>query len=107
MIWVGQNGIAYLSLLVIYVCLKSRKNLTLKTCALDFSVRSMTKLYAKIKGACSVTLFDFLKTWQVWAPPCIKYFQLFRLDHKLTLSGWGKFGKMILVGRLFLDLTTL
>ena len=66
MIWVGQNSISYLSLLVIYVCLKRGKNLTLKTCAPDFSARLMTKLYAKIKGARAVSLFDFLKTWQVW-----------------------------------------
>ena len=26
----------------------------------------MTKLYAKIKGVCTVSLFDFLKTWQVY-----------------------------------------
>ena len=65
MIWVGQNSIAYLSLLVIYVCLKRGKNLTLKTCAPDFSARSMTKFYAKIKGVRAVSLFDFLKTWQV------------------------------------------
>ena len=67
MIWVGQNSIAYLSILVIYVCLKRGKNLTLKTCAPDFSVRGMTKLYAKIKDECAVSLFEFLKTWQVWA----------------------------------------
>ena len=67
MIWVGQNSIAYLSLLVIYVCLKKGKSLTLKTCAPDFSARSMTKLYAKIKGTPAVSLFDFLKTWQVWS----------------------------------------
>ena len=53
------------SVLVIYVCLKGGKNLTLKTCAPDFSVGSMTKLYAKIKVASAVSLFDFLKTWQV------------------------------------------
>ena len=45
-----------LSVLVIYVCLKREKNLTLKTCAPDFSARSMTKLYAKIKGARNLTL---------------------------------------------------
>ena len=70
MVWVGQNSIAYLSLLVIYVCLRKEKNLTLKTCAPDFSACSMTKLYAKIKGACAVSLFDFLKTWQVWKTCC-------------------------------------
>ena len=64
--WVGQNSIAYFSLLVLYVCLKREKNLTLKTCAPDFSARSMTKLYAKIKGAHAISLFDFPKTWQVW-----------------------------------------
>ena len=26
----------------------------------------MTKLYAKIKGARAISLFDFPKTWQVW-----------------------------------------
>ena len=55
----------FLSVLVIYVCFKKEKNLTLKTCAPDFSARSMTKLYAKIKGARAISLFDFLKTWQV------------------------------------------
>ena len=52
-------------MLVIYVFLKREKNLTLKTCAPDFSARSMTKLYAKIKGARAISLFDFPKTWQV------------------------------------------
>ena len=52
-------------MLVIYVCLKREKNLTLKTCAPDFSARLMTKLYAKIKGARAISLFDFPKTWQV------------------------------------------
>ena len=56
----------FLSVFVIYVCLKREKNLTLKTCAPDFSTRSMTKLYAKIKGALAISLFDFPKTWQVW-----------------------------------------
>ena len=28
-----------------------------------------------------------------WAPPNIKQLKSFRLDHKQTLSGWGKFGK--------------
>ena len=57
--------------MLIYICVcnlclfKERKNLTLKTCAPDFSARSMTKLYAKIKGARAITLFDFPKTWQV------------------------------------------
>ena len=60
MIWVGQNSIAYLSLLVIYVSIKRGKNLTLKTCAPDFSARSMTKLYTKIKGAPAVSLFENL-----------------------------------------------
>ena len=55
----------FLSVLVIYVCLKREKNLTLKTCAPDFSARLMTKLYIKIKGACTISLFDFPKTWQV------------------------------------------
>ena len=55
----------FLSVLVIYVCLKREKNLTLKTCAPDFPARSMTKLYAKTKGARAVSLFDFPKTWQV------------------------------------------
>ena len=55
---------------VIYVCLKREKNLTLKTCAPDFSARSMTKLYAKIKGARAISLFDFPKTWQVWTKFC-------------------------------------
>ena len=55
----------FLSVLVIYVCFKREKNLTLKTCAPDFSARSMTKLYAKIKGARAISLFDFPKTWQV------------------------------------------
>ena len=59
MIWVGQNSIAYLCLL------KRGKYLTLKTSAPDFSARSMTKLYAKIKGPGAVSLFDFLKTWEV------------------------------------------
>ena len=56
----------FLSVLVIYVFLKREKNLTLKTCAPDFSARSMTKLYAKIKDARAISLFDFPKTWQVW-----------------------------------------
>ena len=55
----------FLSVLVIFVCLKREKNLTLKTCAPDFSACSMTKLYAKIKGVRAVSLFDFPKTWQV------------------------------------------
>ena len=66
MIWVGQNSIAYLCLLVTYICLKREKNLTLNTCAPDFSARSVTKVYAKIKGMHIISLFDFLKTWQVW-----------------------------------------
>ena len=41
------------------------KNLTLKTCAPDFFTRSITKLYAKIKGVRAISLFDFPKTWQV------------------------------------------
>ena len=45
---------------------REKKNLTLKTCAPDFSARSMTELYAKIKGARAISLFDFPKTWQVW-----------------------------------------
>ena len=45
--------------------LREKKNLTLKTCAPDFSARSMTKLYAKIKGARSISVFEFPKTWQV------------------------------------------
>ena len=61
MIWVGQNSIAYLSPLVINVCLKGGNNLTLQICAPGFNVRSMTKLYAKIKGECAVSLFDFKK----------------------------------------------
>ena len=48
---------------------KERKNLTLKTCAPDFSTRSMTKLYAKIRGARTISLLDFLKTWQVCDVP--------------------------------------
>ena len=58
-------------MLLISLCVSSlclfieRKNLTLKTCAPDFSARSMTKLYAKIKGARAISLFDFPKTWQV------------------------------------------
>ena len=56
-----------ISLYVSNLCLfKERKNLTLKTCTPDFSARSMTKLYAKIKGARAISLFDFPKTWQVW-----------------------------------------
>ena len=55
----------FLSVLVIYVFLKREKNLTLKTCAPDFSARLMTKLYAKIKGQRAISLFDFPKTWQV------------------------------------------
>ena len=55
-----------ISLCVSNLCLfKERKNLTLKTCASDFSAWSMTKLYAKIKGARAISLFDFPKTWQV------------------------------------------
>ena len=65
MIWVGQNSIAYLSVLVIYVSIKRGKNLTLKTCAPDFCLHSMTNLYTKIKGVRTVPFFDFLKTWQV------------------------------------------
>ena len=59
-------------MLLISLCVSSlclfieRKNLTLKTCAPEFSARSMTKLYAKIKGARAISLFDFPKTWQVW-----------------------------------------
>ena len=56
----------FLSVLVIYVCLKREKNLTLRTCAPEFSVRSMTKLYARIKGRRAISLFDFPETWQVW-----------------------------------------
>ena len=58
-------------MLLISLCVSSlclfieRKNLTHKTCAPDFSARSMTKLYAKIKGARAISLFDFPKTWQV------------------------------------------
>ena len=63
----------FLSVFVIYVCLKREKNLTLKTCAPDFSAGSMTKLYAKIKGARAISLFDFPKTWQVWGS---KFFPL-------------------------------
>ena len=55
----------FLSELVIYVFLKREKNLTLKICAPDFSALLMTKLYAKIKGARAISLFDFPKTWQV------------------------------------------
>ena len=44
---------------------QERKNLSLKTCAPDFSAHLMTKLYAKIKDARTVSLFDFLKTWQI------------------------------------------
>ena len=44
---------------------KREKNLTLKTCAPAFPASSMTKLYAKIKGARAISLFDFPKTWQV------------------------------------------
>ena len=40
----------FLSVLIIYVCLKREKNLTLKTCAPGFSARSMTKLFAKNQG---------------------------------------------------------
>ena len=58
----------FLSVFVIYVCLKREKNLTLKSCAPDFSARSMTKLYAKIKGARAISLSDFPKTWQVCLP---------------------------------------
>ena len=58
-------------MLVIYVCFKREKNLTLKTCAPDFSARSMTKLYAKIKGARAISLFEFPKTWQVWSPDSV------------------------------------
>ena len=68
MIWVGQNNIAYFSLSVSNLCLSKdrKKNLTLKTCAPDFSARSMTKLYTKIGGTRAISLFDFLKTWLVW-----------------------------------------
>ena len=56
----------HISLCVSNLCLlKREKNLTLKTCAPDFSARLMTKLYAKIKGTHTVSLFDFLTTWQV------------------------------------------
>ena len=51
----------FLSVLVIYVCFKREKNLTLKTCAPDFSALLMTKLYAKIKGMRAISLFDFPK----------------------------------------------
>ena len=47
---------------------KREKNLTLKTYAAAFLARSMTKLYAKIKGARAISLFDFPKTWQVCYP---------------------------------------
>ena len=33
----------------------------------------MTKLYAKTKGECAVSLFDFLKTWQVCPGRLIKF----------------------------------
>ena len=55
----GQNCIAYLSLLVIYVCLREEK-ISLLRLVLQIFARSMTKLYAKIKGAHAVSLF-FLK----------------------------------------------
>ena len=62
----GRTKQYCLSLSVSNLCLFKRgKNLTLKTCAPDFSACSITKLYAKIKGVCAVSLFDILKTWQV------------------------------------------
>ena len=47
------------------LCLfKEKKNRTLKTFAEDFSTRSTGKLYTKIKSARTISLFDFLRTWQ-------------------------------------------
>ena len=57
----GKNSIAYLSLLVIYVCLKGGKNLTLKTGAQDFCARSITKLYAKSGARAQSHSLTFLK----------------------------------------------
>ena len=56
----------FLSVLVIYVCLMRKKNLTLKTCAqIFFQVFDDQIIYTKIKSVRAVSLFDFLKTWQV------------------------------------------
>ena len=67
----GRTKQYCLSLSVSNLCLLKRgKNLTLKTTP-DSSARLMTKLYAKIKGVRAVSLFDFLKTWQV----CICHFR--------------------------------
>ena len=78
MIWGGQNSIAYLSLLVIFVCIKRGKNLTLKTSAPDFSARSVTKLYAKIKGAQSHSL-TFLKLGRYGLVPNFLHFCVYML----------------------------
>ena len=95
MIWVGQNNIAYFSLLVIYVCLKREKNHTLKTCAPDFSVLSMTKLYAKIKGAHAVSLFDF--RYPVWQHTFVSPSAFSR---RAVVSYWRKYVHEVLVNRL-------
>ena len=55
MIWAGQNSIAYLCLF------KERKNLTLETCAPDFSAPSMAKLYAKSRARAQSHFLNFLK----------------------------------------------
>ena len=50
-----------LFVLVIYVCLKREKNLTLKTCAPVFSARLMTKLQANIKARAQSHSLTFQK----------------------------------------------
>ena len=85
----------FLSVLVIYVCLMREKNLTLKTCAPAFPARSMTKLYAKIKGARAISLFDFPKTWQVCNSqifktilPVCQYLSIQRQIHSIYKRKW-------------------
>ena len=47
-----HKTVLLISLCISNLCqFKERKNLTLKTCAPDFSALLLTKLYAKIKGA--------------------------------------------------------
>ena len=78
-------------MLVIYVCFKRGKNLTLKTCAPDFSMCSMTKLYVKNKGVHAVSLFDFLKTWQVWSTEMKIYTNgLGHMTNMATMPIYGK-----------------
>ena len=51
----------FLSVLVIYVCLKREKNLTLQACAPDFSVCSMTNYTQKSRARTQCHSLTFLK----------------------------------------------